>query len=140
MGSSLLCANAAVDGRFSPRATLASHTRKSFSDVVVFFLLHRGQLDIGGLRFRGALRKRADVLDVALGAQFLDRALRHLALLLIDEVMQSAIKELRAKGNIEYVGSFAKSAAEAKPADVKLPSVEKEEDDHIRKGLSGVGR
>ena len=38
------------------------------------------------------------------------------------EIAQSSVKELRAKGNIEYVGSFAKTAGDAKAADVKLPA------------------
>jgi EpsD family peptidyl-prolyl cis-trans isomerase len=61
------------------------------------------------------------------------------------EIAQSKVKELRAKGNIEYVGSFAKTNSDAKAADVKLPATnpatpEKKEDDHIQKGLSGMGR
>lgn len=61
------------------------------------------------------------------------------------EIAQSKVKELRAKGNIEYVGSFAKTAGDAKAADAKAPvtppvAQEKKEDDHIQKGLSGMGR
>lgn len=61
------------------------------------------------------------------------------------EVAQSAVKELRSKGSIEYVGAFAKSEGEAASTDVSLPSItdpvqERKEDDPIQKGLSGLGR
>ena len=55
------------------------------------------------------------------------------------------MKELRAQGKIEYVGNFAKATeGEAKPTDVSLPGtspgVDKKADDHIDRGLSGIGR
>lgn len=61
------------------------------------------------------------------------------------ELAQSKVKELRAQGTIEYVGNFAKPTdVEAKPTDVSLPGdtppVERKADDHIEKGLSGLGR
>jgi EpsD family peptidyl-prolyl cis-trans isomerase len=60
------------------------------------------------------------------------------------EIAQTKVKELRASGNIEYVGSFAKSEEDARAAEVKLPSApapeKRKEDDHIQKGLSGMAR
>jgi EpsD family peptidyl-prolyl cis-trans isomerase len=60
------------------------------------------------------------------------------------EVAQSKVKELRAKADIEYVGTFAKASDDGKSADVSLPapvsSEPKKDDDHIQKGLSGMGR
>jgi EpsD family peptidyl-prolyl cis-trans isomerase len=58
------------------------------------------------------------------------------------ELVQAKVKELREKGKVEYVGSFAKPDPEAKSPDVTLPSVspegEAKKDDSIEKGLSGM--
>ena len=58
------------------------------------------------------------------------------------ELAQSKVKELREKGKVEYVGSFAKPDTEARSPDVSLPSVvpadEVKKDDSIEKGLSGL--
>jgi hypothetical protein len=57
------------------------------------------------------------------------------------EFAQSKVKELRANAKIEYVGSFAQGEGGDKAAEVKVPAApEKKEDDHIRKGISGMGR
>lgn len=58
------------------------------------------------------------------------------------ELAQSKVKELRDKGTVEYVGSFAKPDTEAKSTDVNLPSVspagEANKDESVEKGLSGL--
>ncbi len=60
------------------------------------------------------------------------------------ELAQSKVKELREKGKVEYLGNFAKAEGDAKSADVKLPAgpsaPEAQKDDHIEKGLTGIGR
>jgi EpsD family peptidyl-prolyl cis-trans isomerase len=60
------------------------------------------------------------------------------------EVAQSTVKELRAKAKIEYLGNFAKADGDSKSADINLPAAplktETRKDDHIEKGLSGIGR
>lgn len=60
------------------------------------------------------------------------------------ELAQSKVKELRENGKVEYLGAFAKTEGDAKSADVKLPAAppatEAKKDDHIEKGLSGMGR
>jgi EpsD family peptidyl-prolyl cis-trans isomerase len=59
------------------------------------------------------------------------------------DIAQSKVKELRAKGKVEYLGQFAKAEGD-KTTDVKLepaaPALVEKKDDHIEKGLSGIGR
>jgi len=59
------------------------------------------------------------------------------------ELTQTKVKELRAKGKIEYVGNFAKSesdakSGEAKPAAAPVPAAEPKKDDAMDKGVSGL--
>lgn len=60
------------------------------------------------------------------------------------EIAQAKVKELRGKGKIEYLGTFAKAegetkAAEAQPAPTAAPA-EAKKDEHIEKGVSGLRR
>ena len=58
------------------------------------------------------------------------------------EIAQGAVKELRAKGNIEYVGNFATSASETKSAEASpaapVPPSDRQKESHIEKGVSGL--
>jgi len=59
------------------------------------------------------------------------------------EIAQSKVKELRAKGKVEYVGSYAKADGEAKSADVKgapgpVPGGDAGKEDPMDKGVSGL--
>ena len=89
------------------------------------------------------------LLDYAEQPIALDRATSVIQQYLLNqkkrELAQSKVKELRDKGKIEYVGTFAKLDAGNKSTDVKLPpspapDAVKKDDDHIEKGLSGIGR
>jgi EpsD family peptidyl-prolyl cis-trans isomerase len=57
------------------------------------------------------------------------------------QLAQSKVKELREKGKVEYVGSYAKADSPSKSTDVSLPGAPADEgkkDDTIEKGLSGL--
>jgi len=59
------------------------------------------------------------------------------------ELAQTTVKDLRAKGKIEYVGNFAKNegdakGGEAKPAPTPVPAAEPKKDDAMDKGVSGL--
>ena len=63
------------------------------------------------------------------------------------EIAQNTVKDLRAKGEIEYVGNFVKpegdsKAAESKPAEAPpamlAPPAEPAKGDHMDKGVSGL--
>jgi len=60
------------------------------------------------------------------------------------EVAQSKVKELRAKGKVEYVGAFAKAADDTKSAEAGAPplsapaAADGAKDSHIDKGISGL--
>ncbi|MCC6534643.1 MAG: peptidyl-prolyl cis-trans isomerase, EpsD family [Burkholderiales bacterium] len=61
------------------------------------------------------------------------------------ELAQTKVKDLRAKGKIEYVGNYAKVEADAKSAEVKpntaaTAPAEAKKDDHVEKGLQGLRR
>lgn len=60
------------------------------------------------------------------------------------EVAQNSVKDLRSKAKIEYVGTYAKSEADIKAADVKSSPTpapqEQKADDHIEKGVAGLRR
>ena len=88
------------------------------------------------------------LIDYAAQPVALDRATPLIQQYLVNhkkrEITQSKTKELREKGKIEYLGSFAKGAGEAKAAAVqpatKPPLLETSKDDAIDKGIQGLRR